>query len=146
MPKKPTNQIFWNDNPLSTVILPFYFELSLTGRDSCSFPQPANLLLRTQYKSFCLHKENAVSPLVRLDSVNSHSPELRESNFDFSAGNRLKKFRIRKNIPKPLSKKFLTTYSDLGRFLPLFLFWGAIFMIFHTFTLRPFWPRKITYI
>ena len=67
-------------------------------------------------------------------------------NFDFSAGNRPKKFRIRKNIPKPLSKKFLTTYSDLGRFLPLFLFWGAIFMIFHTFTLSPFWPQKITYI
>ena len=67
-------------------------------------------------------------------------------NFDFSAGNRPKKFRIRKNIPKPLSKKFLTTYSDLGRFLPLFLLWGAIFTIFHTFTLRPFWPQKITYI
>ena len=28
-------------------------------------------------------------------------------NFDFSAGNRPKKFRIRKNIPKPLSKNFL---------------------------------------
>ena len=67
-------------------------------------------------------------------------------NFDFSAGNRPKKFRIRKNIPKPPSKKFLTTYSDLGRFLPLFLFWGAIFTIFHTFTLRPFRPPKITYI
>ena len=67
-------------------------------------------------------------------------------NFDFSAGNRPKKFRIRKNIPKPLSKKFLSAYSDLGRFLPLFLFWGAIFTIFHTFTLRPFWPQKITYI
>ena len=67
-------------------------------------------------------------------------------NFDFSAGNRPKKFRIRKNIPKPLSKNFLPTYSDLGRFLPLFLFWGAIFTIFHTFTLRPFWPQKIIYI